>query len=425
MRNEEFGTALVMRRILLLCCLLWSAVANSSFFIFRSSFVNAQKRLYDTGFTVTYTPSFGEEQGMEYDEDFADTIAIEFTAANEVIVPVQIGGRTFRFLFDTGASQGVAFTGSGMPYVRNAGYVVAVDFNGHPDTVRVVQLPTLHIGHLSIDGYIAQVVNGRGVRRPYDGMIGFDIVNKGLLCKIDTQNKRLILTDRKKHFADEEGYEVKYKMQGFVPYVWVSPFMRHMDCALFDTGFPRLYSMNRESFQTHVYKSRQVAAQVEGRTVGSRFIGVNSVEASDTVYFLALDRLKWDDFAFRDYHTTTSDGPSHIGADLLNYGSLIINPRRERMLFQPYNGADSITVSNQQFQMSIVPYQGRAMIGLIREESDAYQDGLRQGDVILKIDGRDVPTFTVFQQWRFVRGETHIFTVRRRNGSILDIPVRK
>ena len=424
MKNEEFATALVMRRILLLCCMLWSVAAyHSSFFIFRSSFVNAQKRLYDTGFTVTYTPSCGMEEAV--DEDFADTIAIEFTAANEIIIPVQISGRTFRFLFDTGASQGVAFTGSGMPYVRNAGYVVAVDFNGRPDTVRVVQLPPLQFGRLAIDGYIAQVVNGRGVRRPYDGMIGFDIVNKGLLCKIDTQNKRLILTDRKKHFAEEQGYEVKYKMQGFVPYVWVSPFKRHMDCALFDTGFQRLYSMNRESFQTHVYKSRQVAAQVEGRTVGSRFIGVNSVEASDTVYFLALDRLKWDDFAFRDYHTTTSDGPSHIGAALLRYGSLIINPRRERMVFQPYNGTDTVTISNQQPQMSFVPHKGRAMIGLIREESDAYQDGLRQGDIILKIDGRDVPTFTAFQQWRFVRGETHIFTVRRRNGSILDISVRK
>ena len=38
MKNEEFATALVVRRMLLVCCLLWSAAANSSLFILHSSF---------------------------------------------------------------------------------------------------------------------------------------------------------------------------------------------------------------------------------------------------------------------------------------------------------------------------------------------------------------------------------------------------
>ena len=401
----------------MLCNKMIGRVIGLSFLIFHFSFspVGAQKHLYDTGFLVTC-------DGVE--ENFADTIAIEFVD-NQIIIPVEMSGRQFRFLLDTGASQGVGFTGSGLPYVKEAGYVVAVDFNGRADTVRVVQLPKFQLGRLTVDGYVAQVINGRGVHRPYDGMIGFDIINKGLLCKIDTRNKRLILTDRKKHFADEQGYEVKYKLQAFVPYVWVSPFKRHMDCALFDTGFSRLYSMSRESFQKHVYKSRQVAAQVEGRALGSSTIGLNSVESADSVYFLALDRLKWDEFSFLDYHTSTSDGSSHIGAELLQHGALIINPRRERMLFQPYNGTDTVTISNRQPQMSVVPYQGRAMIGLIREESQAYEDGLRRGDIILQIDGRDVTTFGTFQQWRFARGETYRFTVRGLDGTVREVMVRK
>ncbi len=38
MKSEEFATALVVRRMLLVCCLLWSAAANSSLFILHSSF---------------------------------------------------------------------------------------------------------------------------------------------------------------------------------------------------------------------------------------------------------------------------------------------------------------------------------------------------------------------------------------------------
>jgi len=42
MKNEEFATAVFRRRIIVLCVLLFGAVANSSFFIFHSSFLHAQ-----------------------------------------------------------------------------------------------------------------------------------------------------------------------------------------------------------------------------------------------------------------------------------------------------------------------------------------------------------------------------------------------
>ena len=48
MKNEEFATALVVRRILLLCCMLWSAAANSSLFTLHSSLVTAQSFSLET-----------------------------------------------------------------------------------------------------------------------------------------------------------------------------------------------------------------------------------------------------------------------------------------------------------------------------------------------------------------------------------------
>ena len=42
MKNEGFVTAVFRRRIIILCVLLFGAVANSSFFIFHSSFLHAQ-----------------------------------------------------------------------------------------------------------------------------------------------------------------------------------------------------------------------------------------------------------------------------------------------------------------------------------------------------------------------------------------------
>lgn len=372
----------------------------------------AQMHRYSLGFTISK-------------QDFVDTLQIEFDR-HRILLPIEIEGKKYRFLFDTGATQGVVFTNSRVPYIKEVGNVVSFDINNHSDTVRVVQLPAFRLGSLLIDGYLATVGRSSAITRGYDGIIGFDLINKGLCCKIDVENHRMILTDRKKFFAQEEGYEVKYKLSGFVPYVWVSPFMRHMDRALFDTGFSHFYTMNRESFQQHVYKSRQVAAQVEGRAVGQHTIGMHGVERADTVYFLALDRLKWDDFAFRDVHIVTQEGSSHIGAELLDYGSIIINPFKKRILFQPNKTkTDEITISNKQFQMYIIPMNGRPAIGLIREESEAYRNGLRQGDIILKVNGRDIPSLAIFQQLHFKPGETYIYTVRHRNGTLQDVKVKK
>ncbi len=437
MKSEEFATALVVRRVLLVCCLLWSAVANSSFFILHSSFFTLHSSLaqglhrYTTGFNVTYTPAHSSlptphsSLHSPLSSNFADSIDIEFDDGR-ILLPVEIDGRKYRFLFDTGCTQGVLFTGSPVPFIREVGNVISFDINNQPDTVRVVQLPEFRLGHLSIDGYLCTVVKGGAIHRGYDGIVGFDLINKGLACKIDVEHKRLILTDRKKHFAQEQGYEVKYKLQAFVPYVWVSPFMRHMDRALFDTGYRQLYTMNVESFRKHVYKSKQVAAQVEGRAVGRRTIGANSVEQADTVFFLALDRLKWDDFAFRDYHTVTQAGTSHIGTELLTYGNLIINPFKKRMMFQPTaTKNDELTIGNEQAQFSVIPVGGRPVVGLVREESEAYRNGLRHADTIIRIDQRNIPDVTAMQQFPFVKGRTYIFTVRRADGSVHDVKIKK
>lgn len=386
----------------------------------------AQMHRYSLGFTVT-SPVGEAGEGL-----FADTIDIEFEN-HRILLPVEIDGRKYRFLFDTGCTQGAVFDPSplwgrsrgGSSSLKEVGRVAFRDINDRPDTVRVVQLPPFRLGSLTIDGYLCTVIRSGPVTRGYDGIIGFDLLNKGLCCKIDVENKRLILTDRKKLFAHEEGYEVKYKLHSFVPYVWVSPFMRHMDRALFDTGYSGLYTMNRESFQKHVYKSKQVAAQVEGRAIGQHTIGAGGVETADTVYFLALDRLKWDDFSLRNYHTITQEGSSHIGAELLDYGRIIINPFKKRIIFQPNTKTDELTIGNSALQMSIVPAGNRPSIGLIREGSEAYLNGMRRGDVILKINDRDIPSVAAYMQFPFVKGETYTFTVRTEQGNIKKVQITK
>ena len=398
-----------------------------------------------------YNPNFGLSA-----ENFCDTISID-VEDDLILVPVQINNKVYRFCLDTGSSQGMVYANSNIPNLVPLGNIISRDANNHVDTVQVIQLPPFTLptnsSQLTVSGYVASLMPRHSISDKYDAIIGFDLFNRGICAKIDKQRGLLILTDEKKLFRAEEkvGYTLRYKLKWFVPYLYVSPFVRHTDEALFDTGAPLFYTMSRESFDQHLASDLAnlhknlgagIERQVEGRAEGHLTLGGFGLEKKDEVVFLHLDRLKWGDFAFTDLHTITTQGASKIGAKLLDFGTVIINPFRKHITFQPYpnevpssgeegsgvvakpspigegwGGApSSIRVGNKQFSVAFVPYKGQAVVGLIWEGSPPYKAGMRQGDVILQIDQRPITSFADFQRFGFIKGERHRFRLRDQQG---------
>lgn len=372
---------------------------------------NAQTRGYSTNFTFSQ-------------RNFADTIPIE-VVDNQIFVKATAGGRVYRFCLDTGSSQGTVYACSPISGLRALGSVVSRDAAGRSDTVSVVQLPAITIGKLTITGYVASLFPST-MLRAYDGIIGFDFFNKGLCCKIDTRNRRMVIADRRDFFDGETGYALHYKLKWFVPYVMVSPFKRHYDEALFDTGSNVLYTMNKQSFDEHAYKSKNVNSQVEARVKGKLTIGNIGAERGGEVAFLKLDRLKWDDFSFLDVSAVTTQGSSKIGAAMLRYGSVIINGFRRYIRFQPYEGGDSVKVSNKPLTTAYVPTDdGRASVGIVMPGSADYEAGLRQGDIIISIDGKAIASFAAFQRFTLVKGMTHKMRVLTQEGKVKDVVITR
>lgn len=372
---------------------------------------NAQTRGYSTNFTFSQ-------------RNFADTIPIE-VVDNQIFVKATAGGRVYRFCLDTGSSQGTVYASSPIRGLRALGSVVSRDAAGRSDTVSVVQLPAITIGKLTITGYVASLFPST-MLRAYDGIIGFDFFNKGLCCKIDTRNRRMVIADRRDFFDGETGYALHYKLKWFVPYVMVSPFKRHYDEALFDTGSNVLYTMNKQSFDEHAYKSKNVNSQVEARVKGKFTIGNIGAERGGEVAFLKLDRLKWDDFSFLDVSAVTTQGSSKIGAAMLRYGSVIINGFRRNIRFQPYEGGDSVKVSNKPLTTAYVPTDdGRASVGIVMPGSADYEAGLRQGDIIISIDGKAIASFAAFQRFTLVKGMTHKMRVLTQEGKVKDVVITR
>lgn len=364
---------------------------------------DAQLARYSLDFTLSH-------------KDFVDSIAIEWNR-QQIYLPVEINGRQHRFLLDTGAGQSVIFSDTQPEGCRPAGQMIAYDANNRRDTVAVVKLPPLTLGQLTLTGLQATVQQRTTSNQTIDGIIGFDLFCKGLLAKIDVANRRLILTDRKKFFDREDGFDMRYQLHYHVPYIQVKPFGRYKERVLFDTGSRSLYIMNKESFdQGEQNNAAALASQTEGRSLGRHAMGHFGLEERGEVVFLHLHQLRMGSFLFADVHTITTQGGSHLGAAVLDYGSLIINPRKRRLRFQSYDGQPFVQVSNPQLEIAFIEKDGLPAVGLVWEGGTPYQLGFREGDIITQIDNRPVHSFQQFLRWAFEPGREYRFTLRDPRG---------
>lgn len=349
--------------------------------------------------------------------DFVDTIQVEWQQ-QQIYVPVEIGDTTYRFLLDTGSGQTVVYSDS--PFLDlcdGAGQMIAHDAIGVSDTVQVVSMPPMTIGSVTFTSCQATVHRRAVSGRAFDGILGFDLVCRGLSLKIDVAGRRIIWSDRKDFFDDEPGFDARYRLNFHVPFVSVSPFGKFTEEVLFDTGSRKFYAINKQSFdQGEKTLTMPLGRQVEGRTMGRHAIGNYGAEPRGEVVFLALQRLKLSDFTFTDVHAVTTQGGSHLGAPLLEKGTVAFNPRRRRLRFMPYEGGQECRVGNAQLEIAFVAQQGMPAVGLVWEGGEPYRQGFREGDVVTAIDGRPVRSITQFNAWGFERGRAYRFTLRSPRG---------
>lgn len=362
----------------------------------------AQQHYYNLKFTLS-------------GRNFVDSIPLEFVD-QQIYLYGEVNGRRYRFCLDTGSSQGIIYSKSSFPYNKILGEIKSHDANGRVSSVKVAQYPDFTIGHLTIRGYSGSLINSSIVPTSFDAIIGFDLFNKGLSAKIDTRDSLLILTDRRNFFDREEGFPVKYRLLRWVPQIQLNPYPGFTDEARFDTGSQRIYEMSGSSLRKLLAVFPDFSSQVEGRCFGHRAIGSFGTEQKEVVSFLGIDALGIGGHLFRDIHTMTTQGASRIGAGILQYGAIIIRPQRKEIVFQPYNESVETQVSNKQMDIAFVPQNGKAVVGLIWEKSVHYQNGFRQGDTILSIDGKPVNSFAQFIAFPFINGRKHRFMVMGANG---------
>lgn len=348
--------------------------------------------------------------------DFADTIKIK-VIDGAVVVPVEIEGRIRHFLFDTGSPLGL-WQGQKEAWMRQftTDSLTFGDINKRSRNQIIYQFPTIKMGNLQIENYpmIVEDAMSEFTCNRFDGIIGFNLVGKGLSFKLDTKDSLLIVTDRKKFFAEEEKGQptAKYRMKrAYCPLVYVDSPFGWIEM-VFDTGALNTWlALSQEDLDRWFQKNPKKRELLDDLTLQTD----TTINTSWGLYGLSTDtlvgrllhftKIKIDKLPVNDLYITTAHPTMRVGSAVLKHASLIIDAPKKQFVFMPHNGQD-ITVGNSEAgSISFIPSESGDTLGVlkavVRKGSTAYQKGIRTGDYLREVNGipiNDLCTYMLMER---------------------------
>ena len=362
--------------------------------------------------------------------DFADTIKIK-VMDGAVVIPVEIAGKTRNLLFDTGSPLGLWF-GQKEDWMKQvtADSLVFGDINNKSRQQVIYQFPTLKMGSLCIENYpmIVEDAMNEFICNRFDGVIGFNLVGMGLSFKLDTKDSLLIVTDRKKFFAEEEKGlpAAKFKTKlAYRPLVYVETPVGWIE-TVFDTGaLNTWFDLPQEYLDRWFRKSAKKRKILDDLTIQTD----STVNTNVGIYGLSTDTIagkllhfptiRIDQLPVNDLYITTARRTMRLGSALLRHASLIIDAQRKKFVFVPHS-QQTITVGNSEVgSASFIPSEPGDTLGVlkavVRKGSAAYKKGVRTGDYLIAVNGipiKDICTYILMGR----KDEEALFKFRSPNG---------
>lgn len=373
---------------------------------------------------VMLMPTMASGKVVVTEKNYADTIP--FTYRNGLIlVPITIQGQTYQFMYDTGAMACMLPDTLGHLLVeekRDRKITSADNVRSEKLTYGVMSEMTL--GKLHINGMKCVLQKPNSANR---FVLGADaLFESGILAKIDMKKKILILTDRKKHFDGEKGYKIPLDFS--LPMSKIK-FRLSDGCtgkAIFDTGNNSLFYISRKYYDDSVNGKTgdEFKKQVLWTDFGSVLIGANGAEAASEKIVMKIKEVKIKDVTLRDVPASVMEKYTGFGTGLLDYGSMIINPKEYCLFFQPYKEDNGIVQLKE--RDSYVEYNiqdGKIKVELIDKNSELYRKGVRKGDYLVGVN--DVP-ITSYEDYleatkKMKRKDTKIMKYRTASGEIVEL----
>ncbi|MCW4470477.1 aspartyl protease family protein [Flavobacterium sp. MFBS3-15] len=327
-------------------------------------------------------------------KDFTHTLPFDYHLG-QIIVPVVIKGKTYSFMFDTGAATIVSSDlkdelGMNTIFSNNM-----ADGSGQVEVMRFYGIGDLQLGPVVFKDVVGTAIDMKKFEKLFcmklDGIFGTNIM-RTCHWKIDYKAKTITFSDKRirpEGEVTEIGFTENFSGSPLIEQV-IGRYSFH---STMDTGYNGGFKI-RDSLFFDTRKSKDIK-MVRGRGKSSMTLFDSKI---DYEYAAILDTIGLGGHLLKNQFVSVAAGDSYlIGNELFEkYGTVILDWHKKKL----YLGAKDIKEDKYFKTLGISPlYIGDALhVGMVWENSVAARNGVEPGDAIISING--IPSKNMQQeQW--------------------------
>ncbi|MAK35831.1 MAG: hypothetical protein CMC15_06615 [Flavobacteriaceae bacterium] len=305
----------------------------------------------------------------------------------KIIVPVQINGKTYKFLLDTGGIFEISEDLQNEFNFNGVNSTTIVDINRKEIELSTVLVPEINIGNWHFKNRKA-IVSDLPNKYPYscfklDGMIGrdffdnvllhFDLASNVFRLTQDTEAIQLDKLNRTKLKLSKRGLpDIKISINCKTEYIE------------FDSGSGDFYSPKTADVERKLKKGTNTdILEFQGKF--SFGVTMDDIKIANR-YIEKVSSFKIANASFQDFYSDFSKvSAARIGAGILKYGKVSLDYKNGWFYYEPYSKNKNFEPLKT-FGFDIAIQNGAYNVKYILKDSAADKSGLHPGNTILKID---------------------------------------
>ncbi|HWY39004.1 MAG TPA: aspartyl protease family protein [Bacteroidia bacterium] len=331
------------------------------------------------------------KKGEVVQKNFREEVSFE-SRAGLIIVKVNVNGRDYHFIFDSGASNCVTKEVAAELSLKPVINQTAEDAEGKQGGVQFALLNEIKIGKISFTNTAAAIIDLKQVPElaclKVDGLIGGNLMRK-VFWQIDYVKQKLVVASclDSLHVAQDAAVFSFSPLLSGTPVVEVDADGIKSSGNIFDTGSSGSITLSGPTFKKVVKKN---AALKYARGAGSNSAGLYGA-GNDTEYVAEIKNLNMGTLTLANRAIEFRREKGNLGSDFFKDYIVSLNWKSNKIYFSPQVKEIS---QWETFGFAALKNGRKLVVTFLFESSPAAEAGVKPGDEILSINGKDYSNLT-------------------------------
>ena len=330
-----------------------------------------------------------------------------------IIIPITFNGEIKQFAFDTGAQQTLAYSWAKESLQKTGRSTTITSSSGLKSNMLFYDSGTVSLGSRKITGH--QILNTpeNEIFSCYkiDGILGVDII-KLFNWSIDYQNKILIMYPSN-YFPKKvtNMNPLDFTFQKGRPYIYLKV-KKNRFKFLLDTGAGGSSNISKRNY------SLSNIDEIPQTSFYSGSFDVNGIFTTTKPVIFQLPKASSKKVTLSPIIFYDNLKSSKIGNSLWEGQELFLSLKRKQL----YIASSHINEIHESYSCSVIYHKRKIRIMRIQMGSDLWNEGVRQGDEVVRFDGKEFSDFCSLDQYqRKLARSGKPFTLQLANGKIFKV----